>query len=42
MIQWADADMYANKVSRKIAKDALPLQAAATDLDAVPDDRLGA
>lgn len=41
MIQWADADMYANKVSRKIAKDALPVEAAPTDLDAVPDERFG-
>jgi diguanylate cyclase (GGDEF)-like protein len=39
MIQWADADMYANKVSRQItqpAEVALP-----ADLDAIADDMLG-
>jgi diguanylate cyclase (GGDEF)-like protein len=41
MIQWADADMYANKVSRRIARDSLPGEAAPTDLDAVSDDIFG-
>lgn len=41
MIQWADADMYANKVSRKLAKDALPIAEKPTDLEAVPDDIFG-
>lgn len=42
MIQWADADMYANKVSRKVAKDALPVKAGPTDLESAgSDDLLG-
>ena len=39
MIQWADADMYANKASRQITKPAVV--ALPTDLDAVADDMLG-
>jgi len=42
LIQWADADMYANKVSRKIANEHGPLEASPSDLDAVPDDSYGA
>jgi diguanylate cyclase (GGDEF)-like protein len=39
MIQWADADMYANKASRQITQpDAVALP---TDLDAIADDMLG-
>jgi diguanylate cyclase (GGDEF)-like protein len=42
MIQWADADMYANKVSRKVARDALPVEAGPTDLESAGgDDLLG-
>ncbi len=39
MIQWADADMYANKVSRQITRPAEV--ASPTDLDAIADDMLG-
>jgi diguanylate cyclase (GGDEF)-like protein len=39
MIQWADADMYANKVSRQITQPAAV--ALPTDLDAIADDMLG-
>jgi diguanylate cyclase (GGDEF)-like protein len=43
MIQWADADMYANKVSRKIARDTVTTETEPIDdLDAVPDDVYGA
>jgi hypothetical protein len=40
-IQWADADMYANKVGRKLAKEAVPAAVTATDLDSAPDDYIG-
>ena len=40
MIQWADADMYANKVSRNIT-NAVPIDEAPTDINAVADDVLG-
>jgi len=40
MIQWADADMYANKVSRKLARDSVPVQAGPTDLDSAGNDDL--
>jgi diguanylate cyclase (GGDEF)-like protein len=39
MIQWADADMYANKASRQITPSAAV--ALPTDLDAIADDMLG-
>ncbi|HEY8766673.1 MAG TPA: GGDEF domain-containing protein [Dehalococcoidia bacterium] len=39
MIQWADADMYANKASRQITQPAAV--ALPTDLDAIADDMLG-
>ncbi|MEK7248447.1 MAG: GGDEF domain-containing protein, partial [Chloroflexota bacterium] len=42
MIQWADADMYANKVSRKVARTAVPVEAGPTDLEtAGSEDLLG-
>ncbi len=42
MIQWADADMYANKVSRKLAREAVPVEAGPTDLEiAGNNDLLG-
>jgi diguanylate cyclase (GGDEF)-like protein len=41
LIQWADADMYANKVSRKLAREAVPVEAGPGDLDSVPDDFFG-
>jgi len=42
LIQWADADMYANKVSRKLAKDGpLAMEPVATDIDSVADDIYG-
>jgi diguanylate cyclase (GGDEF)-like protein len=40
MIQWADADMYANKVSRQIG-NAMPINETPTDIDSVTDDVLG-
>jgi len=40
MIQWADADMYANKVSRNISGVA-PIDEAPKDIDAITDDVLG-
>lgn len=43
MIQWADADMYANKVSRRLARETEPTNTnIVDDLDAVPDDVYGA
>jgi diguanylate cyclase (GGDEF)-like protein len=42
MIQWADADMYANKVSRKLARDSeVAAGIAVGDMDAVEDDVFG-
>jgi diguanylate cyclase (GGDEF)-like protein len=42
LIQWADADMYANKVSRKLAKEGRPaMEPVATDIDSVADDIYG-
>lgn len=42
MIQWADADMYANKVSRKIAREAVPVEAGPNDLESAGgNDLLG-
>jgi diguanylate cyclase (GGDEF)-like protein len=41
LLQWADADMYANKVSRKFAAG-VPVEAvAAGDLETVPDELFG-
>jgi diguanylate cyclase (GGDEF)-like protein len=40
MIQWADADMYANKVSRKITHE-VPVLPLPSDLDKIADDMLG-
>jgi diguanylate cyclase (GGDEF)-like protein len=40
MIQWADADMYANKVSRNIT-NAVPIDEMPTDIDAITDDVFG-
>jgi diguanylate cyclase (GGDEF)-like protein len=39
MIQWADADMYANKASRQITQPAAA--ALPTDLDVIADEMLG-
>jgi diguanylate cyclase (GGDEF)-like protein len=43
LIQWADADMYANKVSRKLAREqhAVPALGDAPDLEEAPDDLYG-
>jgi diguanylate cyclase (GGDEF)-like protein len=42
LVQWADADMYANKVSRKFASSAEPVEAGLLDdLGSVPDDQFG-
>ncbi len=43
LIQWADADMYANKVSRKLAKsgDAMTQPVASRGIDSAPDDGYG-
>jgi diguanylate cyclase (GGDEF)-like protein len=42
LIQWADADMYANKVSRKFASGLEPVEAGVPgDLELVPDDQFG-
>lgn len=41
MIQWADADMYANKVSRKLVQSAPAQEPEPADLEAVPDDIYG-
>lgn len=43
LIQWADADMYANKVSRKLAKsgDAMAQPVASRGIDSAPDDGYG-
>ena len=43
LIQWADADMYANKVSRRLAKsgDALTQRRASEGIDSAPDDEYG-
>jgi diguanylate cyclase (GGDEF)-like protein len=39
MIQWADADMYANKVSRKLAREMEPVNVGGSgDLEAAPED----
>lgn len=40
IVQWADADMYANKVGRKLAREAVPVVAAPADLDEAGDDLL--
>jgi diguanylate cyclase (GGDEF)-like protein len=37
LIQWADADMYANKVSRRLPAAVLA-QETGNDIDALPDD----
>ncbi len=43
LVQWADADMYANKVSRKFASTAEPVEGGlAEDLESVDDDPFGA
>lgn len=39
LLQWADADMYANKVSRRLPKQAVAADAK-VDLDSLPDDFL--
>jgi diguanylate cyclase (GGDEF)-like protein len=43
LIQWADADMYANKVSRKLAKsgDALTQPVASQGIESAPGDDYG-
>jgi diguanylate cyclase (GGDEF)-like protein len=43
LIQWADADMYANKISRKVAKESAPVAAGgeAPDIEDAPDDMYG-
>jgi len=43
LIQWADADMYANKVSRKLAKsgDAIAQPVTSQGIDSAPDDGYG-
>jgi diguanylate cyclase (GGDEF)-like protein len=43
LIQWADADMYANKVSRKLAREqnAVPAMGDAPSLEEAPDDLYG-
>ena len=43
LIQWADADMYANKVSRKLAKsgDALIQPVASQGIESAPRDEYG-
>jgi diguanylate cyclase (GGDEF)-like protein len=42
LIQWADADMYANKVSRKLTREDSPLEPVTTpDFDKAPDDVIG-
>ena len=43
LIQWADADMYANKVSRKLAKsgDALIQPVASQGIESAPGDEYG-
>ena len=43
LIQWADADMYANKVSRKLAKsgDAITQPVTSQGIDSAPDDGYG-
>jgi diguanylate cyclase (GGDEF)-like protein len=42
MIQWADADMYANKVSRKLAREMEPIGTEHSgDIEAVPEDVFG-
>jgi diguanylate cyclase (GGDEF)-like protein len=43
LIQWADADMYANKVSRRLAKDgdAMTQQVTSPSIDSAPDDGYG-
>lgn len=43
LIQWADADMYANKVSRKLAKsgDALTQPVASQGIESAPGDEYG-
>ncbi len=40
LIQWADADMYANKVSRRLAKsgDAMTQPVTSQGIDSAPDD----
>lgn len=44
LLQWADADMYANKVSRKLAREmtAANQSEIIDDLESVPDDVYGA
>ena len=43
LIQWADADMYANKVSRKLAKsgDAIAQPVTSQGIESAPDDGYG-
>ena len=43
LIQWADADMYANKVSRKLARsgDALTQSVASQGIESAPGDEYG-
>jgi two-component system cell cycle response regulator len=41
MIHWADADMYANKVSRKLAADSPSVPESPSDLDAAPEEVFG-
>jgi len=39
LIQWADADMYANKVSRRLSKETVP-PGRQDDIDSLPDDHV--
>ncbi|HEY5638516.1 MAG TPA: GGDEF domain-containing protein [Dehalococcoidia bacterium] len=43
LIQWADADMYANKVSRRLAKsgDAMTQPVTSQGIDSAPEDGFG-
>lgn len=43
LIQWADADMYANKVSRRLAKsgEAITQSVTSAGIDSAPDDGYG-
>jgi diguanylate cyclase (GGDEF)-like protein len=41
LIQWADADMYANKVSRKLAQESPAIDPGPSDLDSAPEEIFG-
>jgi hypothetical protein len=38
MVQWADADMYANKVSRRLPRDLVGVETGG--LDSLPEDHV--